>query len=91
MTELKPTAQVAGLTRDNLRAIVTDMGLSPGWQATGDLYAWYVDMAREVGLEPITQNAFGRELTALGYRSSIQRKNGKMARCRFITARTFRP
>lgn len=90
MSLLEPPAPVAPLTRANLRIIVTDWGISPGWRPSADLYAWYVGMARESKMEPMTQNAFGRALTELGYRASLRRFEGKLTRCRFITARTFR-
>jgi hypothetical protein len=90
VTELKPTAQVAGLTQANLRAVVEDMGRGPGWYPSAELYDWYAAMAREAGLIPVTQNAFGRSLTELGYRASLRRFEGALARCRFISARTFR-
>lgn len=89
--DLQPTSPaIAGLTADNLRVIVTDMGLTPGWVSSARLYAWYASMAREVGLEPLTQNAFGRALTGLGYRRSIRRMDGVLTRCRFISARAMR-
>lgn len=92
MTELRPPSPVAvaTLTPDNLRAVMTDMGRGPGWYPSADLYRWYVGMAQEEGLKPISQNAFGRSLTAMGYRASIRRFGGSLTRCRFISARAFR-
>lgn len=81
---------VAGLDRAVLREIVTDMGREPGWCPSGDLYRWYVGMAEEAMLQPLSQNAFGRALTSLGYRRSMRRFEGRMTRCLFLTARTFR-
>lgn len=87
---LQPTSAVAGLTQANLRLVVEDMGRGPGWVRSAELYDWYAAMARDAGLTPVSQNAFGRSLTELGYRQSLRRFEGALARCRFISARTFR-
>lgn len=91
MSDLEGASSVADLTPANLRRVLEDMGGGPDWYSSADLYKWYASMAREAGLEPLTQNAFGRALTGLGYRASIRRKNGGvLTRCRFISARAWR-
>jgi hypothetical protein len=88
--EIQPTAQVAGLTQANLRAVVEDMGRGPGWYPSGELYDWYAAMVREAGMVPVSKKRFGMTLADLGYRASIRRFEGALARCWFISARTFR-
>lgn len=85
-----PTSPTAELTADNLRAIVRDIGQGAGWHSSTLLYSWYCGMVREAGLEPISQNMFGRQMRALGYRSSIQRMNEKHQRCWFISKKAWR-
>lgn len=79
-----------GLTAGNLRAVLEDMGASPGWIPARDLYRWFSSMCREEGLEPVTANQFGRDLRALGYRNAIQRDYGTRRWSWLITQRAFR-
>jgi hypothetical protein len=81
---------VADLTTDNLQALIVDMGRGPGWYTSADLYDWYVAMARESELEPVTKKKFGMVLGELGFRSAIRRKDGRPARSWFISARAER-
>lgn len=80
----------AELNEENLKAILTDMGVGPGWHTAHDLYQWYFGMAIEQGLEQLSKKAFGLRLKAMGYVSSTQRKDGRQARCWYITRRAFR-
>lgn len=80
---------VADLTPENLKTIVEDIG-GPGWYTSASLYGWYVGMAREGGLEPVSQRKFGGVLREMGYRTAIRRVDGKHARCWFITRRAIR-
>jgi hypothetical protein len=67
-----------------------DMGTGAGWYTSAELYAWYVGLARENNLEPITQRTFGGALRAMEYTSAIRRWDGNHARCWFISRRALR-
>ncbi len=80
----------APVTLENLQALVADMGLSPNdWVSCARLYDWYAGMCAEEGLQPLNQNAFGRGVTALGFRAKTRREDGKLVRSRLITGRAF--
>jgi hypothetical protein len=81
---------IADLTPENLRALLLDMGSGPGWYASAALYRWYVGMAQEEKLEPVSQRAFGGTLRALGYRSATRRVGGKNTRCWFLPKSALR-
>jgi hypothetical protein len=84
------TKSHAPVDQANVEALVMDMGLEPGsWVSCASLYRWYVGMCREEDLEPLSQNAFGRAMTALGYRSSPRRVDDKVVRCRFMSGKAF--
>lgn len=87
---LLPTGEVAGINAHNLQALVQDMGIKPGHHQVTYLHRWYAGMCEEAGLPVPTKKRFGLDLKALGYRASIQRREGKMARCWFISARAWR-
>lgn len=81
---------VAELTPDNLRRLLEDMDSGPGLYTSADLYRWYVGMAKEAKLEPVSHRRFGGVLRELGYQSKHQRVNGVISRCWFISKRAFR-
>jgi hypothetical protein len=84
------TKPYAPVDQANVEALVADMGLEPGtWVPCADLYRWYVGMCREENLEPLSQNGFGRAITALGYRAHPRRVGGKVVRCRFMSGKAF--
>jgi hypothetical protein len=84
------TKPYAPVDQRNLEILVADMGLEPGtWVACADLYAWYAGMCKEDGLEALSQNGFGRAITALGYRAHSRRVDGKLVRSRFMSGRAF--
>lgn len=85
-----PPRGVADLSPDNLRAVLEDMGRGPGWYTSADLYAWYVSMASEDNLDPVTRKKFGATLRSLGYRSATRRVDGRHSRSWFITRRALR-
>ena len=90
MSDLRPTSPVAGLDATNLRKVLEDMGRGPGWYTSAELHTWYASMARDAGLEAMTRNAFGRALTELGFRASIRRRDRKLTRVWFMSARAWR-
>lgn len=81
--------KLAELTPENLKILIQDIG-GPGYYASADLYRWYVGMAKEGDMEPVSQRKFGGVLRELGYRSVVRRVEGKPTRCWFITRKAVR-
>ena len=85
---MKPR-KLADLTPENLRALIEDIG-GPGTYTSAELYRWYVAMAKEDDLEPVTHRKFGGVLTELGYKRLTRVIDGHRVRCWFITRRATR-
>jgi hypothetical protein len=81
---------VADLTAENLAALIRDMDMEPGWYPAGELYGWYLGMAKEADLKPVSQKIFGTRLRELGYRVAARRVAGRHARCWFIPRHAIR-